>query len=85
MKGKSDFNFSLLHDIHVQELAKLSSIAEEGEADEPSQELDPHSRQFLKYAKQIREIKVPSSSATLIYQLRIKLFKLFSLIHLFTF
>ncbi|XP_052771669.1 cilia- and flagella-associated protein 46-like isoform X4 [Mya arenaria] len=38
------------------ELAKLSSIAEENEGGE-EEELDPHSRQFLKYAQQIRNIK----------------------------
>jgi len=39
-------------------LAKLSSVAEE-EEDEGSQgELDKHSKHFLKYAKQIRDIQV---------------------------
>ncbi|XP_052228420.1 cilia- and flagella-associated protein 46-like isoform X3 [Dreissena polymorpha] len=41
------------------ELAKLSSIAEEEDEGEGGvgAELDQHSRQFLKYAKQIRDIK----------------------------
>ena len=39
-----------------QELAKISHDAEEGE--EEDEELDQHSRHFLKYAKQIREMKV---------------------------
>ena len=44
----------------LQELAKLSSIAEEEDEGEGGvgAELDQHSRQFLKYAKQIRDIKV---------------------------
>ena len=40
-----------------QELAKLADIPEENEI-EGSEELDKHSRQFLKYAKQIRQMKV---------------------------
>lgn len=37
----------------------MSSIAEEDENQtEEEEELDRHSRQFLKYAKQIREIQV---------------------------
>ena len=41
----------------IQELAKLADIPEENEI-EGSEELDKHSRQFLKYAKQIRQMKV---------------------------
>ena len=40
----------------LQELAKISHDDEEEEADD--EDLDQHSRHFLKYAKQIREMKV---------------------------
>lgn len=46
--------------VSEMELAKLSSIAEEDDG-EPKAELDKHSRHFLKYAKQIREMMTSDS------------------------
>ena len=48
--------YVLLLFLVLQELAKISHDDEEEEADD--EDLDQHSRHFLKYAKQIREMKV---------------------------